>query len=78
MNKVEMIEKSLACATYGYLSFVLGVGIIFSLLAIRLYSQVLFSTEVWNPAKGCLLRGGGAAVLGLLLHAVGMVLIFKI
>ena len=77
MTKVEMIEQSLSCAVYGYLSFVPLAGIVFALMAIRLYTRVLFSVEGWNPAKGPLLRGGACAVLGLLLHGVGLALIFR-
>jgi hypothetical protein len=78
MKKSEMIENSLACSRFGYLSLIPVAGIVCALISIRYYAQTLFASEQWNPAKWCLLRGAGCAVVGLLLHAVVITLLFKL
>lgn len=70
-QRIRMLEGSLACFVYGWLSLLPIVGLAFSLLGIRSYASVrLESAGEWNAAQPYLTAGMILAGIGGLLSAL--------
>jgi hypothetical protein len=73
MDKIRMIETSFRVFRFGWLAFIPVVGIVFSLIAIYLFTRVFyFAQEDWNPARSHLYVGGAAALLSALIHGIAV------
>jgi hypothetical protein len=67
MNKVEVIEQSVACQRFGARSFVPLIGIGAAIEAFRRYRHVRAAVgDEWNPARPQLIRGMILAWMGVL------------
>ncbi len=67
MNRVELIEQSVACQRFGVRSFVPLFGIGAIIQAFRSYRRVRAGVgDEWNPARPQLIRGVIFAWMGLL------------
>lgn len=71
MDRVRIIEGSLACFRYGVLSFIPLVGIVPMIRAIRMHRQILAEAGGdWNPADRYLACGYALARAGCLISVV--------
>jgi hypothetical protein len=71
MNKIQMIESSLRCLTWGWLSLIPLAGLGFGILAIRNFTRAWYHLDGdWNPAKWHLYGGAFLALLSFLVHAL--------
>lgn len=67
-DKVQIIERSLRCFSFGLMGFLPGIGLPFAVIALGNCLFVLRrSRGEWNPAERYLQIGGLAAMVGLLL-----------
>jgi len=77
MDRIRVIERSLACYTAGWLSFIPLLGIPLAARAIRLYRQVRFEAgEGWNPANRYLFCGFLLAWVGSFISLITLGLVF--
>lgn len=68
MDKVRVIERSLRCYFYGWVSLIPLLGLPMLVLAVVLYQQVRIEAgREWNPANRYLHCGLGLACFGGLL-----------
>ena len=71
MNKVELIEQSVACQRFGARSLVPLFGIGAGIQAFRSYRRVRGGVgDMWNPARPQLIRGIIFARVGILINFV--------
>ena len=56
-DRVALIENSLRCLTYGWLSLVPVAGAFFVIPAVRMFQRVDRERAEWNPAAHLWLRG---------------------
>jgi hypothetical protein len=71
MNKIRVIEQSVACQSLGAWSLVPVIGTGFALAALRRYWRVRAEVgDEWNPARAQLIRGVILAWTGLLVTFV--------
>lgn len=66
-QRVEVIEDSLRCFAYGWLSCVPFLGVAYLLPALRRFVRAGRLTAAWNPARGYLAAGLALAGIGWLL-----------
>jgi hypothetical protein len=65
MNKVRVIEQSVACQSFGAWSLVPLIGIGPAIEALRCYRRVRAEVgDEWNPARPQLIRGIALALTG--------------
>ena len=58
MNKIQVIEQSVACQSFGAWSLVPVIGAGFAIAALRRYWRVRAEVgDEWNPARTQLIRG---------------------
>ena len=77
MDKVRIIESSLRCYTFGWLSFLPIAGLAFGPLALLAYQSVRIETgREWNPASRYLQCGALLACLGFLVSVLLLALLF--
>ena len=75
-EKIVMIENSVRCFRYGWLSLIPVFGIPFLIRAIRCRHRVWVNTGgYWNPAKFHVMAGFLLAWLGGLVNMVSLVLL---
>ncbi len=63
-DRVALIENSLRCLTYGWLTLMPVAGAFFVIPAVRLFQRVDRERAEWNPAAHLWLRGLGLASFG--------------
>ena len=77
MDKIRIIERSLRCYIFGWLSLLPIVGFAFGPLALLAYRSVRIEAgREWNPAGRYLKCGAVLACLGLLLYVLLSGLVF--
>ena len=70
-TRIPVIEDSLRCCVYALLSFIPVLGVVFAVLALRLYSMVVMrSAGYWNPAATYARAGSVLGGFGGLLSAL--------
>jgi hypothetical protein len=58
MNKIQVIEQSVACQSFGTWSLIPVIGAGFAIAALRRYWRVRAEVgNEWNPARPQLIRG---------------------
>jgi hypothetical protein len=71
MNKVRVIEQSVACQRFGVRSLVPLIGIGAAIEALRCYWRVRAEVgDEWNPARPQLIRGVVLSWTGVLITSV--------
>lgn len=81
MDRIRVIERSLACYAYGWLSCIPLVGLALAVRAIKLYRQARAEAgRDWNPAGRYLVCGVLLACLGGLVSAItlGLILVLLV
>lgn len=63
-ERIAVIEDSLRCFTYGWLSCVPLLGVVYLYPAVRRFNQARRRQVEWNPARGYLSAGLALASLG--------------
>lgn len=77
MDRIQVIERSLACYTCGWLSFIPLVGIPLAARAMTLYHQVRVEAgQSWNPASRYLACGFLLAWVGGFFSVISLGLVF--
>jgi hypothetical protein len=75
-QRIQLIEKSLRCFVYGWLSLIPVIGVVAIFSTFRLHHATrLFSVDDWNPARRYRAAGFGLALFGLLLFLIDLLLI---
>lgn len=75
-QRIAAIECSLRCFALGWLAFLPLVGIPCGVAALRAFCVAFFTVKPdWNPGRAYLYWGMILAVLGLLAHALVIVLV---
>ena len=71
MNKIQVIEQSVACQSFGAWSLVPVIGAGFAIAALRRYWRIRAEVgDEWNPARPQLIRGVVLAWTGMLITLV--------
>ncbi len=75
-ERIDLIERSLRCFVYGWLSLIPLIGLAMALIAIGLHFKTGSDTgDGWNPARRYLLAGSYLAWIGVLI-SVGALALF--
>jgi hypothetical protein len=77
MNKVQVIQRSLACFCWGLLSLIPGFGLLAAVITLRLFFQTSRGfREGWNPANRYLHLGASLSAFSLLVQSVAIMVLF--
>ena len=78
-ERIRLIERSLRCFVYGWLSLIPVIGLVAAFTAIRLHFAPASSTgDEWNPA-GCYLKAGcWLARIGILISIAVLALVVMV
>lgn len=79
MTRIEMIDSSLRCFTYGLIGLLPVIGIPMAVLSAIQHARVKRGQgEVWNPAQRYLFWGAVCARMGLALFLLVPVIVLTI
>ena len=75
-DKISIIQRSLRCCRYGYLSLIPLIGIVMAILAFQDFGFVRRTCGLaWNPAKARVKLGITLAVIGLIISTLTVCLL---